>query len=123
MKWYLEALKKYAVFRGRATGAEYWYFSLVNFLVSIALLAMDNIIGSFDPTMGMGLLSTSYGLAVTIPGLALTTRRLHDINKSAWWCLFAFIPILGPVVLLFFAVQASNSGENKYGLNPKVAYE
>jgi uncharacterized membrane protein YhaH (DUF805 family) len=121
MKWYLDALKKYAVFSGRASRKEYWYFLLFNIIISVALAVVDGITGSFSADAGMGLLGGVYTLAVLIPGLAAAVRRLHDTDRSGWWLLFAFVPFIGGIVLLVFLVQDSQPGANQHGANPKEA--
>lgn len=121
MNWYLEVLKKYAVFNGRARRKEYWYFILFNIIISIVLAAIDGVTGSFSQEAGMGLLGGIYTLAVLIPGLAVSVRRLHDTERSGWWVLIAFIPLIGAIVLLVFMAQDSKPGQNQYGANPKEA--
>ena len=119
MSWYLEALKKYAVFSGRSRRMEYWYFVLFNIIVAIVLGAIDALLGTRGSYAGAGLLSGIYGLAVLIPSLAVTVRRLHDIDRSGWWILINLIPLIGTIVLLVFAVSEGTPGTNRYGPNPK----
>ena len=102
MYWYLQALKKYAVFSGRARRMEYWFFFLFNFLISILLGLVDAVTGTLNAEAGVGLFGAIYGLAVLIPGIAVTVRRLHDTGRSGWWFLLIFIPIIGGLVLLVF---------------------
>ena len=85
MGWYLEALKKYAVFSGRSRRKEYWYFVLFNIIVAIVLSGIDALLGTFSPSSNIGLLSGIYCLAILIPSLAVTVRRLHDITRSGQW--------------------------------------
>ena len=105
MNYYLEVLKKYAVFSGRARRAEYWYFYLFNFIIGVLF--------------AIGTLGGIYSLAVLIPSIAVTVRRLHDTNHSGWWLLISFIPFFGGIILLIFLLQDSQPGENQYGPNPK----
>ena len=121
MSWYLQALKKYAVFSGRSRRMEYWYFVLFNIIVSIVLGAIDALLGTLGSGMGVGLLSGIYGLAILIPSLAVTVRRLHDIDRSGWWILIGLVPLIGAIVLLVFALLDSTPGSNQYGPNPKGA--
>ncbi len=121
MKWYLEVLKKYATFGGRARRKEYWYFVLFNMLITIILTIIDGVTGSLSAEAGIGLLSGIYTLAVIIPSIAVGIRRLHDTNRSGWWLLILLIPIIGPIVLIVFLVSDSKPEENKYGPNPKAA--
>ncbi len=114
MNWYLEVLKKYAVFSGRARRKEYWMFILFNIIFSIVAGIIDHIIG-----MDFGLLGTLYGLAVLLPSIAVSVRRLHDIGKSGWMLLIIFIPIIGSIWLLVLATFDSEPGDNRFGSNPK----
>lgn len=118
MNWYLAVLKKYAVFNGRARLKEYWYFFLFNALTYFALTFADIAFGLFDKETSIGLLSTIYWLAVAIPGIAVAVRRLHDIGRSGWWLLIVFIPLIGGIILLIFAIRVSQPGDNQYGPNP-----
>ena len=119
MSWYLEALKKYAVFGGRARRMEYWYFVLFNIIVAIVLSLVDRLIGTFFAGQNIGLLSGLYGLAVLIPSLAVTVRRLHDIDRTGWWILINLIPLVGTIVLLVFALTPGTPGSNRFGPDPK----
>lgn len=121
MNWYLEVLKKYAVFNGRARRKEYWFFFLFNIIINIILATIDGVTGSFNPEIGLGLLGGIYTLAVITPSVAVSMRRLHDIGRSGWWLLIAFIPFIGPIVLLVFMIKDSKPGQNQYGDNPKTA--
>ena len=121
MSWYLEALKKYAVFGGRSRRMEYWYFVLFNIIVSIVLGVIDGLLGTSGSYAGAGLLSGIYGLAVLIPSLAVTVRRLHDTDRTGWWILIALVPLIGVIVLLVFALLEGTPGDNQYGPNPKEA--
>jgi uncharacterized membrane protein YhaH (DUF805 family) len=100
---------------------EYWYFVLFNIIVSIVLGAIDGLLGTRGSYAGAGLLSGIYGLAILIPSLAVTVRRLHDIDRSGWWILIALVPLIGTIVLLVFALLEGTPGTNRYGLNPKEA--
>ncbi|MEK7552028.1 MAG: DUF805 domain-containing protein [Patescibacteria group bacterium] len=114
MNWYKTVLKKYAVFSGRAQRAEYWYFVLFNILISIAFSIVSSILGD-----DKGILGTLYTLAVLVPCLAVSVRRLHDTGRSGWMLLISLIPIIGAIWLLVLMIMDSNPGDNKYGPNPK----
>jgi uncharacterized membrane protein YhaH (DUF805 family) len=120
MNWYLEVLKKYAEFNGRARRKEYWFFFLISTVISIILAVIDSFTGIISEEAGLGLLSGIYALAVLIPGLSVTVRRLHDTDRSGWWILIGLIPIIGGIALLIFMVLDSTPGGNQYGPNPKV---
>ena len=108
----------YFDFRSRSTRAEYWWWVLFVILTQQALNVVNIRIGIL------------FGLAVLIPGLALGTRRLHDINKSGWWLLMWFciflvrfgIFLIAPViVLIVWHTKPSDEGTNKYGPDPRQA--
>jgi uncharacterized membrane protein YhaH (DUF805 family) len=120
MSWYLEVLKKYAVFEGRARRKEYWFFYLINLVIIFVLILIDSLIGTFSPEAGIGLFSGLYALAVFIPSIAVIVRRLHDTGRSGWWILIALVPIIGSIVLLIFMLLDSEPGANQYGPNPKA---
>lgn len=121
MGWFIEASKKYAVFSGRSRRKEYWYFTLFYIFITIALAIVDSALGTWAPSVGIGLLSGIFGLALLLPSIAVTVRRLHDTDRTGWWYLISFIPIIGPLVLLVFVVMDSTPGSNRYGSNPKTA--
>jgi uncharacterized membrane protein YhaH (DUF805 family) len=89
MNWYLEVLRKYAVFEGRARRKEYWFFILFNILISMAVGIIDRLTGNVNPDTGLGILSGIYALGVMIPGMAASVRRLHDTGRSGWWLVVA----------------------------------
>lgn len=120
MYWYLQALKQYAVFRGRAHRPEFWYFVLFNIIISLVLMMVDNILGTFDPETNAGLLHGLYTLAVLVPSIAVTVRRLHDSGRSGWWVLIGLVPVVGFIVLLIFAILAGTPGPNQYGSDPRT---
>ena len=121
MNWYLQVLQKYAVFSGRARRMEYWMFVLFNILISIGLGIIDGIMGLTVGVVGIGLLGTIYALAMIIPSIAVGVRRLHDTDRTGWWCLIGFVPLIGAIVLLIFFVLDSTPGSNRFGANPKGA--
>ncbi|MFT3850382.1 MAG: DUF805 domain-containing protein [Propionivibrio sp.] len=85
--------KKYATFEGRASRSEYWWFFLFTFLASAAA-------GIVSET-----LSALFSLAVLLPSLAVGARRLHDTDRSGWFLLLWFIPVLGWIILVIWAIQ------------------
>ncbi|RKD87848.1 DUF805 domain-containing protein [Mangrovibacterium diazotrophicum] len=121
MNWYLKVLKQYADFGGRSRRKEYWMFALFNIIFAIVAIILDNVLGTTLGTAPYGVFYFVYILAMFIPGLAVTVRRLHDVGKSGWMYLIILIPLVGAIWLLVLTLTDSNAGENQYGQNPKEA--
>ena len=120
MHWFTDPiLKQYADFSGRATRREFWMFNLSFFL----LLLLTTFIMGFVSTMGSVLSTVTLivfvigFLGTIIPALAITVRRLHDIDRSGWWILLNFIPYVGGIIMLVFYCLPSQAGVNRYGAN------
>ena len=120
MNWYLDVLKKYAVFSGRARRKEYWMFVLFNVVFAVAAIILDNLLGLVFKDIGYGPIYLLYVLATLIPGIAVSVRRLHDIGKSGWYLLLGLIPCVGGIILLVFDVTPGDVGDNEYGADPKA---
>ena len=125
MEWYLMVLKRYAQFSGRSRRKELWLFMLFNTIIGTVLYTC----GIAALAAGSGLsrlffaLYIIYGLAVLIPGWAVGARRLHDIGRSGWWWLIAFVPLAGAILLIVWWASDSQPGANQYGPNPKLSGE
>ncbi|BCW68999.1 DUF805 domain-containing protein [Arthrobacter sp. NicSoilB8] len=116
----VEVFKKYATFSGRASRSEYWWWALVSGLVSLVLNACTLVAGSAGATLrpdgtsvpGPGyvvglILSVIISLAIIVPSLALSVRRLHDTNMSGWMYLLILIPLVGPIVIIILMATGS----------------
>jgi len=121
MNWYLEVLKKYAVFDGRARRKEYWFFYLFYFIFAFVLMIIDGMTGTSNEETGIGVLSSIFLLAMIIPGLAVAVRRLHDTDRSGWWIFISLIPLIGGIWFLVLMVLDGTAGQNQYGPDPKGA--
>ena len=115
MRWYLTVLRKYSVFGGRAQRNEYWMFALINAVVVLGLGLVNGLTGADVPAIPL-----FYTLAVVLPGLAVTVRRLHDTNRSGWWLLILFVPIVGAIILLLFMGTPGGETPNRFGASPKA---
>ncbi|MCS4297509.1 MULTISPECIES: DUF805 domain-containing protein [Acinetobacter] len=104
----LTCFKKFADFKGRARRSEFWYFELFCVLISLAF----SFISEDAATIAM--------IVTFIPNIAVSVRRLHDIDRSGWWMLIALVPIVGILLLLFWATQEGNPTTNQYGESPKA---
>ena len=105
----------YFNFKTRASRSEYWYFILFLFIVSIALTIVDL---AMNGPGGKFLLNTIFSLATFIPSLSVLVRRLHDIGRSGWYVLLVFIPLVGIIILIYWACQPSAPQPNAYGPAP-----
>lgn len=120
MEWYLKALKNYVGFNGRARRKEYWMFYLFNIIIvfvlyGLGMATIKSIGGLFIALYGL------YALGVFLPSLAVSIRRLHDINKSGWWYLISLVPLIGSIWLIVLLATEGTRGENAYGPDPKEA--
>lgn len=110
--------KKYAAFSGRASRSEFWYWQLFCLVFSIVSSVLDALVfhasspGSFQP------ISTIFMLIIFLPSLAVSVRRLHDVDRSGWWLLISltFIGFFFP--LLYWDVKKGTEGDNRFGSNP-----
>jgi uncharacterized membrane protein YhaH (DUF805 family) len=106
-QYYVNVLKNYARFDGRARRAGYWYFVLFNTIVSIVLA----IVGA---VLKFPWLANLYSLAVVVPSIAVGIRRMHDVEKSGWF-------ILIPFYNLYLSCIEGTRGPNSYGADPKAS--
>ncbi len=109
-------LSKYVDFSGRAARSEYWFFTLFTILVSLATSLVDNVVLS-----GMPILNGIATLALLLPGIAVSVRRLHDTDRSGWWMLLIFIPLVGAIVLIVWFATRGTIGQNRFGADPLPA--
>ncbi len=113
MYWYIEALKKFAVFNGRARRKEYWMFYLMSIIVAFVIAFLEIIFRT------PGIISKIYPFAMVIPNLSVSVRRLHDTDRSGWWFFINLVPVIGSIFFLLFTIEDSTPGDNRYGPNPK----
>ena len=116
----------YATFRGRSRRSEYWWIQLFLVITNLAVAAIDLVlmngdIDRFVANGGGGIVGLVWILVTIVPALAVLVRRLHDTGKSGWWALIGFVPLIGGIVLLVFALLDSEAGDNKFGVSPKLA--
>ncbi|WP_304635202.1 DUF805 domain-containing protein [Pseudoalteromonas sp.] len=112
MEHFKEALNRYADFTGRIRRQSYWMFIL--FYLLFAMLC-----GLIDSLLGEEIISSIYALALFIPSLSATTRRLHDTGRSGWWQLLYLLPVVGVLIVIVFCVLDSEKENNQYGPCPK----
>ena len=112
------AFSRYSDFMSRSSRAEYWWWFLFTNLAGLVLAFIDGILGTAPLLWGYGLVGGIFYLAILVPSLAVGARRLHDINRTGWWQLLFLIPLLGWIVLFYWAITPSNSGSNRFGRYP-----
>ncbi|MBY8879920.1 DUF805 domain-containing protein [Actinacidiphila acidipaludis] len=113
MRWYIDVLKKYAVFSGRARRKEYWMYTLFNCIALAVLLGLGVVVNTMIPYL-------LYLVAIIVPTLAVAVRRLHDTGKSGWFILLNFIPLVGGLIALVFMCLEGQRHPNTYGSDPKA---
>ena len=119
MKWYIKVLKQYADFKGRARRKEYWMFNLFHSIFFLLAMVIDHAFIGYGNTNVYPFFEALYSLAVFIPSLAVIVRRLHDVGHSGWMYLIIVIPVIGVIWLFVLLCTDSQTGENKWGTNPK----
>jgi uncharacterized membrane protein YhaH (DUF805 family) len=136
-------LSKYAVFNGRARRSEFWWYylavAIVQTILYVALIvpglsayaaATMDYTAAGDPAAAVpampGSLVAGYiiisivGLALLLPGLGVTIRRLHDTNRSGFWIFFSLVPVVGPIMLIVWEASNGTPGPNQFGPDPKA---
>ena len=116
---FIEAIKSgfrnYVNFNDRASRSEFWYWALFALLVAIGASIIDSIVA---PANVYGPISGLMGLASFLPGLAVSVRRLHDGDRSGWFVLLHFIPLIGSIILLIWFCTRGTDGPNRFGPDP-----
>ena len=134
MKWFIKCMKDYTLFKGRASRTEFWYFILYWVIFYIFIIAIDRVLGfnfinlkilplsEYIPLANIyeevGLLTIIYRPLTLLPSLAVISRRLHDINRSGWWCLMCVSPLV--IILIIFLCKKSDESENQFGNKPSL---
>lgn len=109
MDWFIKCLKNYANFNGRARRKEYWFFRLAVFLLTLAMMIIDTVLETEVIFTGL------FTIAMLLPDLAVSVRRLHDTERSGWWFLIALIPIIGFILLMIWFASEGKNQPNLYG--------
>lgn len=106
--------QNYATFAGRAARSEYWYWTLFAILVGAVAAILD---AAFFPDLDARPLHSLASLALFLPGLAVSVRRLHDIDRTGWWMLIV-LTVIGLILLLVWFCLRGTPGPNRYGADP-----
>jgi uncharacterized membrane protein YhaH (DUF805 family) len=120
----------YVTFSGRS---EFWFWFLFAIIAGVVAALLDSmlfpIMMDVQTEMGDGVASVSaqggpisalVSLGLFLPGLAVTVRRLHDVDRSGWWFLLAFIPLIGIIVLIVWWATEGTRGPNRFGSDLKA---
>lgn len=122
MNYYIQALKKYATFTGRARRKEYLTYLLVYYcMLLVPGITLNFVEQGGTSSLVLGILSIIIILFHAIPGLAVSVRRLHDTGRSGWWLLINFILVIGNIAYIVFCLSDSDPKANEYGPSPKAA--
>ena len=112
------SLARFVSFRGRARRSEYWYFTVVHWLMILVAMGVSYLAMLAIPALGIALYSIAV-FGTFVPHLAVSVRRLHDIDRTGWWYLFGLVPLLGTIVLLVWFCTDGTRGPNRFGADPK----
>lgn len=104
------SLQNFATLTGRSGRAEYWWFQLFFLLAGIVL----GVLGAVLPSIISWIASLAI-LALVVPAVTVSIRRLHDLDRSGWWVLIALVPLIGLIVLFIFALSRGTDGPNRFG--------
>ena len=105
-------LQNYITFSGRAARSQYWYWALFCILVGIGSVVID---AALFPRSYMRPVNAIAELVLFLPTLAVSIRRLHDLDRSGWWFLLIFIPLIGGIWLLVWFCMRGTVGPNRFG--------
>ncbi len=118
---FIEAVKSgfhnYVNFSGRAVRSEYWYWTLFATVVAVVFGLIDEWLYPGDQMGAFSVVDILVSLALILPGIAVSIRRLHDIDRTGWWLLLG-LTIIGGFVLLYWACVRGTAGPNRFGPEP-----
>ena len=114
------SLARYASFGGRARRLEYWYFALFHLLTVLLAMVVSYLVMLAIPAVAIILYSIVI-FGTLLPHLAVSVRRLHDVDRSGWWYLLGCVPLLGAIVLFVLFCTEGTRGPNRFGADPKAS--
>ena len=115
MKYFLAAIKNYAVFKGRSSRKEFWMFAVFGFVIFPLAQVVGFLIFPVETSLIGELFLYGYSLFILIPTLAIMTRRVHDTGQQGALVFLALIPYIGFLIILILCLQKGNTGLNRYG--------
>ena len=103
-QWYPTVIRRYAVFDGRAGRPEFWWFQLADVIAIVVVAIVSAAVGASRSLIDL------YQLAVLLPSLGVSIRRMHDVDRSGWWVLISLIPIVGWILFIVWAASSGTPG-------------
>lgn len=110
--------KRYTDFQGRSSRSEFWWVYLAYIIIYAVFMALTFADPGGAVSMVVSGLFLIFALAIIVPMFAISFRRLHDTDRSAWWLLIGFLPLIGAIVLIVFYVTPGTKGPNRFGPDP-----
>ena len=107
----------YVTFSGRAARSEFWYWTLFVVLVTMAAGILDRGLFDFDESTTTGVFGPLVSLIFFLPGLAVSVRRLHDLDRTGWWLLLV-LTVIGVILLIIWDCIKGTTGPNRFGPDP-----
>jgi len=106
--------------QGRVNRKQFWlWLVLPCAVISVVLVLLDLVLGTYDAEDGVGLLSSIFSLVVIVPAILVYIKRWHDRDKSGWWMLIVLIPLVGAIwFLVELGFLPGTSGPNRFGPPP-----
>lgn len=107
----------YVTFSGRAARSEFWYWTLFVVLVTMAAGILDRGLFDFEEPTTTGVFGPLVSLIFFLPGLAVSVRRLHDLDRTGWWLLLV-LTMIGVILLIVWDCIKGTTGPNRFGPDP-----
>ena len=118
---FFEPFRRYFDFSGRSRRLEYWLFVLFICIADLVLRFLEaSYFSALSPAFRFEILPLVFGILTFIPSLSVSVRRLHDTDRSGWWLLLGFLPIIGWIWLIILFCLSGTDGENSYDSDPKA---
>ena len=112
---YISAMQRYFEFSGRSSRSDFWLYVLFYFIIYAVAWLIDAFLFGTLSGQGLPIVTMIVGLVHIVPGLAVSVRRLHDTDRSGWWILIAFVPLIGLIWLIVLYCMPSTPGDNRFG--------
>jgi len=118
MNGYTTAMRRYVEFSGRSSRSEFWLYTLVYVIIYLVAAVIDAFVFGMNVMQHIGIVTGIVALVHFIPSLAVSIRRLHDTDRSGWWLLIVFVPLIGAIWLVVLYCFSGTPGTNRFGSEP-----